>query len=85
MGQPGVKTPGLVSLLRVCLLPISPVLHDLKGSIVQKTILLVEDHVSDRNMYGNILWYIGHTDEILARWADLVKEEPSSGRRCGVS
>jgi two-component system cell cycle response regulator DivK len=27
---------------------------------VQKTILLVEDHVSDRNMYGNILWYNGY-------------------------
>jgi two-component system, cell cycle response regulator DivK len=27
---------------------------------VQKTILLVEDDVNDRNMYGNILWYNGY-------------------------
>lgn len=28
--------------------------------MAKKTILLVEDHLGDRNMYGNILWYNGY-------------------------
>lgn len=31
----------------------------------RKTVLLVEDHPGDRNMYGNILWYNGY-DVVLA-------------------
>jgi len=33
--------------------------------VSKKTVLLVEDHPGDRNMYGNILWYNGY-DVILA-------------------
>lgn len=28
--------------------------------MAQKTVLLIEDHLEDRNMYGNILWYNGY-------------------------
>ena len=40
---------------------------------MQKTILLVEDDVHDRNMYGNILWYNGYNI--------LVAEDGEAGLR----